>query len=262
MKLEEIRQIVKNNPETRDLELSDTDLITVYQYLENKNNLKNGYKEVLKTKPHIHIVLVPTKEKKEAQIKDYLNRQQEIFEGDVFIQDAYLDEFRTDTPNKEKALEHVKKFISEYPKVDKGLYLYGPYGTGKSYLLSAMAKELTKNNLNVLFIFMPDLVRSIKNDMQNGILEKRINQLKQCDCLILDDLGGENVSDWFRDEILFPILHYRLSAHLPVFITTNLTPKQLVDTLAQTKNPDAKVKSARLIRRVVDLTIACDFGNV
>ena len=259
MTLDEMKNFIKAQPETKNLDIKDTDIIMLYRYLTEDKQVEGGYVKVLKTEPHLHIVLAPTKEKTNEKIKDYLKSQLETFESDVYIQDASFDDFYTTTENKEKALHLAEKFVKNYPNDKQGLYLYGEYGTGKSYLMSAMAKELTRKNVNVLFVFMPDLVRSIRSNMNQGTLEKRVNQLKQCDCLILDDLGGEYISDWFRDEILFPILHYRLSAGLPVFITSNYDGHRLSIALSQTQAADAKIKAGRLLRRIVDLTTPISF---
>jgi primosomal protein DnaI len=136
----------------------------------------------------------------------------------------------------------------------KGLYIFGKYATGKSYVMSAVAQALALRGVSVLFVYMPDLVRSIKQGMNEGNLEERVNQLKQADVLMMDDIGGENMSTWFRDEVLVPVLQYRLSARLPVFMTSNLDFIQLVESLTLTKDETGRAKAARLVQRIKDLT--------
>ena len=72
---------------------------------------------------------------------------------------------------------------------------------------------------------------------------------------MMDDIGGENMTPWFRDEVLVPILQYRLSAKLPVFMTSNFEYIQLVEALTVGKDDTSRVKAARLIQRIKDLMI-------
>ncbi|HLT00126.1 MAG TPA: ATP-binding protein, partial [Acholeplasma sp.] len=194
MELSEIKAIIKKDPETKDLELNDQDLLTAYQYLllRDGNSLK-GFRPILVTKPFLHINYAPTKEKREEELTVQLRQNLETFESDIYIKDASLDDFIVSDEFHEKAMAYVKEYLRD-PKKTKGMYLYGPYGSGKSYFFSGLAKELTKRHIDVVYVFLPDLIRSIKQSIGSPELEKKINILKRCDVLILDDLGGENMS--------------------------------------------------------------------
>ncbi|MGB1097211.1 MAG: ATP-binding protein [Acholeplasmataceae bacterium] len=134
------------------------------------------------------------------------------------------------------------------------MYIHGPYGSGKSYLLSAIAAHYADHDIDVIFTYVPDLIRGFKQGIDEGTIEKRINILKQTSILILDDLGGEYHSPWFRDEILMPLIQYRLSASLPIYVSSNYTLTQLVDALASGHDEINRVKATRLIRRLRDMT--------
>lgn len=258
MTLEEMRKVVSQDPETKDLTISDIDLFRVYQYIMDRNEdvIIDGYRPKLRTKPYIEIVYVPTRERAETIRQQKIKEHLKFFDSEVYIQDATLKDFKVFNNERQKAFELATEFLNVYKKdrYHKGLYLYGQYATGKSYLLSAIAKELALRYVSVLFVYMPDLVRNIKQGMSEGNLEQRINELKQVDVLMLDDLGGENMSSWFRDEVLVPILQYRLSAHLPVFISSNFELVQLIEAFTVSKDETSRVKAARLIQRIRDLT--------
>ncbi len=254
MALDEIREIVSKDNETKHLKLSDNDMYVVYQYLllRDDNALK-GFRPKLVLEPYIHINYVPTKERQQEELTITLRQHLETFESDIYIADATLDDFIVSDEYQQKAIDYAKEFLKDPLKFQKGMYLYGEYNTGKSYLLSGIANELTKRRVNVVFVFVPDLIRSIKVSIGSDQLEKKINILKRCDVLILDDLGGENVSVWFRDEILLPIIHYRLNANLTVFISSNSSISELPKAMSLEKEND-DVKVLRLIRRIDDLT--------
>ena len=49
---------------------------------------------------------------------------------------------------------------------------------------------------------------------------KIMYQMKNTEILFIDDIGAENCSAWSRDEVLGPILQYRMQSHLPTFFTS------------------------------------------
>lgn len=44
----------------------------------------------------------------------------------------------------------------------KGFYLYGLNGIGKSFLLSGLVNEFIKFNIDVIYVFVLDLIRILK----------------------------------------------------------------------------------------------------
>lgn len=257
MTINEMRQFIGKNQETKDLEVLDVDVNKVYQYLVQKEEkpVVDGYEVVLRTEPYIEIVYRPTKEKAFELKKEKIRRNLKFYDSEVYIQDASISEFECFNGERQKAHDLAAKFLENYRKdhYEKGMLIYGRYGTGKSYLLSAIAQELALKNIAVLFVYVPDLIRSIRQGMNDGNLEERINKLKQADILMLDDFGGENMSPWFRDEIIVPVLQYRLSAKLPVFMSSNFSLVQLLEALTLTKDETNRMKAGRLIQRIKDL---------
>jgi len=252
-----MKNIIAEDHETKHLKLSDVDVLTVYQYIVARDTNKDDrYTPVLVTEPYIEIIYKPS-EKLAKEIKERdIRRHLLSFDSDIYIQNAKLSDFETYNDERLNAFNHAEDFINGFSKstYKKGLYIYGAYGTGKTYLLSAIAHALAEKEIHVLFVSMPDASRSIREGFNDRSLEERINELKQADVLMLDDLGGESSSAWFRDEVLLPVLQYRLSASLPVFISSNLSMKDLTNFYAHTKNETDMVKSVRIIQRIKDLT--------
>lgn len=261
MDINEVKKIVSSDKDTKDLKLNDEEILVAYQYiLQRDESALKGVRPRLRLEPFIHIDYVPTKERILEEKTQQLKKNLETFESDIYISKAKLEDVTILSVNYEKAVNYMRSFIDEYPKFKKGLFLFGPYRTGKSYLLSALANELVLKNIDVVFAFIPDLARAIKGSMNTQTLESKINILKRTSVLILDDLGGEYLSSWFRDEILLPILQYRLNANLPVFISSNLTLHELAKML-ETNQDGSIVKSVRIMQRIIDLTIPVEFSE-
>ena len=85
--------------------------------------------------------------------------------------------------------------------------------------------------------------------------------LKSIDVLMLDDLGSENMTPWLRDEILGPVLNYRILEGKPVFISTNLSYNDLKAHLAIDKNPANAIKAERLLSRLQGLIRNIDMND-
>ena len=173
------------------------------------------------------------------------------------IKSARIKDIDTKDKNRYPAIKWIKEFIVKTKKneVCKGLYLNGNFGCGKTYLLSAMLNEIAKNGKNIAIVYYPEFIRSLKetfNDPEE--YQKRFNYIKKVDYLLFDDIGAESVTEWSRDEVLGPILQYRMEAKLATFFTSNLTLSELEEHLKTTKRDVDIVKARRIMERIKQLT--------
>ena len=165
-------------------------------------------------------------------------------EGKIFV-----------NPERQNVLEYVKKFLNTYlenPK-QKGLYLHGSYGCGKSYIMGNLAKGLADKGVDCAFVYYPDFVRMIKQMILTGGINKIVEELKKVPVLFLDDFGGESNTNFIRDEVLLPILQYRMINKKPLFITSNISEKEITDHLAESNREVDIIKAARVYERIRSL---------
>ncbi len=150
-------------------------------------------------------------------------------------------------------------FIKKYKKDShqKGLYLCGNFGSGKTYLIAAMLNELAKDGVKSAIIFWPEYLNDLKSSFNSPIkteFKTKYNTVKKAPLLLIDDIGAESVTPWARDEILCPILQYRMDEKLPTFFTSNLDLKALETHLSITSKGDEIIKAGRIISRIKQLT--------
>ena len=177
------------------------------------------------------------------------------FEVSKQIRNAKMSEIYTDDKNRIELIKWVTNFIKEYKKgnINKGLYLSGNFGSGKSYIVSACLNELVKDGHNAAMIYYPEFLRILKSSFDTDF-EEQYDYARKSDLLLLDDIGAENMTAWARDEILGPILQYRMDNNLPTFFTSNLTLEELEIHLSEGKNSIDKLKAKRIIERIKYLT--------
>ncbi|MGL4952982.1 MAG: primosomal protein DnaI [Culicoidibacterales bacterium] len=136
----------------------------------------------------------------------------------------------------------------------RGLYIDGEFGIGKTHLLGAIAHNLSEKNIQSLLVFWPEFTREIKSDFNE--LDAKVERLKQIDVLMIDDIGAESNTSFLRDEVLLPILNYRMMFKKPTFFSSNLPLKALQQhfTISQ-RGDDEPIKATRVIERIHSLTI-------
>jgi len=145
--------------------------------------------------------------------------------------------------------------VSLKQKSYQGLYLHGEPGTGKTYIFILFANKLIYKNQTICFIVWADFIMDIKKSFKDDSnYYDKIEQLKTCDVLFIDDLGGETISAWERDEILFSILNARVLPLKTTFINSNYSINELSKHYQLRTIKSEQIKVKRLIERIQTLT--------
>ncbi|MGT2933185.1 primosomal protein DnaI [Streptococcus catagoni] len=186
--------------------------------------------------------------KKKAEISDRINL--------VNLPKSYrhirMTDFDIDSSSRMKALSEILDFVEQYPTAEqKGLYLYGDMGIGKSYIMAAMARELSeKKGVSTTLLHFPTFTIDVKNAISTGSVKEEIDAVKSVPVLILDDIGAEQATSWVRDEVLQVILQYRMLEDLPTFFTSNYSFADLEKKWANIKGNDETWQAKRVMERV------------
>ena len=102
-------------------------------------------------------------------------------------------------------------------------------------------------------IYYPEFLRILKSSFSTDF-EEQYDYARKADLLLIDDIGAENLSLWNRDDILGPILQYRMDNKLATFFTSNLSLEELEEHLSVSKDSIDKLKAKRIIERIKFLT--------
>ncbi|MDU7138857.1 MAG: primosomal protein DnaI [Streptococcus mitis] len=181
---------------------------------------------------------------KEAAIKNRLK----LINLPASLRKASLAQVDLDDLGRLPVFEKLLSFVEQYPTIRKGLYLYGDFGVGKSFMVAALAHDLSeKRGVSSTLLHYPSFVIDVKNAIGDGNVKTLVDEIKLSEVLILDDIGAEQSTAWVRDEILQVILQYRMQENLPTFFTSNFNFEELEQHFAKGKHGNDETWEARRV---------------
>lgn len=144
----------------------------------------------------------------------------------------------------------------------KGVYLYGQPGVGKTYLMLGLCNLFAKENKSVCFVKLPQLISDFKQNLtDNEYRLKNMALLQKADVVTLDDTGAEAISAWTRDEIVLPILEYRMAHQKKTYFTSNYAPEELFNQYIIRNESNSKISALRLLERIRSLSNPCKLSG-
>ncbi len=223
-------------------------------------NEVTGYAKLPKViEGNLEFSFKPCKYKTKLDKKNEFQKNIILCNVPTYISEASFDKIYKTDKKRYDAIIWLTEFMKKYKEDNHipGLYLCGNFGSGKTYLVAAMFNELAKDGIRSAIVFWPEYLRELKasfNSEYRNEFNDKYNRVKKAPLLLIDDLGAESTTAWSRDEILCPLLQYRMDEKLPTFFTSNLNLEALETHLAITNKGDEIIKSGRIISRIKQLT--------
>lgn len=172
----------------------------------------------------------------------------------IQVRQAKIQDIHLAGQKRQELVEAMTRFVEQYqinPHQAQGYYVYGPFGVGKTFILGAFANQLALKGHSVAMIHFPIFLNELKSTFKDNTTQSVIDEVKEVDILIIDDIGAETFGTWSRDDVLAPIIEFRMNEALPTFFTSNFDMKSLERQLSYTKEGnDEPVKAQRLMERI------------
>ena len=149
-----------------------------------------------------------------------------------------------DDHSDEQLRKVINNYVENFSRLGKkghGLLLYGPVGTGKTYAACAAANALIEREIPCLVTNFVKLSNKLQQSVERR--QQALDDLKNYELLVIDDLGAERSTD-YMNEVVYSVIDARYHSGLPMIITTNMDIEEL-------KNPKS-TDCARIYDRILE----------
>lgn len=169
---------------------------------------------------------------KDSNLADLLRAENfNVFDMSLF--DSHRTGKEKDSPRKNMENIYGKSlaYVDNFKFHNDNLLFYGNSGTGKTFMSHCIAKELLDKGYLVVYRTADTLIQDLKEIRYEGspLLEDLIYN---CDLLVIDDLGTENINDFSKGE-LFNLINKKILGKNKMLISTNLPMEQLLQTYSE-----------------------------
>ncbi len=127
------------------------------------------------------------------------------------------------------ARDKLYRFVETYPEsAGENYYLFGPVGTGKTFLLHAVTERLIAKRVPVVYQSAYELVENVKDATfsYERTEESDAKKILEAPVLLIDDLGTE-ILNGLTISMLFEVISVRGRFGRTTMISTNLSPNEL-----------------------------------
>lgn len=147
------------------------------------------------------------------------NQNFDTFNLQLFDNKKYNKE-KTSYENMKNIKNFCEKYVENFDNETMNLCFYGDTGLGKTFMSCCVAKALMDKEKSVIYIRAPKLFKML-DDERFGRVADGLQDIYDCDMLIIDDLGTEAESKFVTPSLL-EIVNERLNKNKRMLISTNL----------------------------------------
>lgn len=120
-----------------------------------------------------------------------------------------------------KILDFTRNYAETFTPGAKSIMMSGSTGLGKTHLSLAVADRVIRKGFAVVYDSVINILDNIENEHYSEHSRETLDAVLDADLLILDDLGTEQESKFFKSKI-FNIIDTRINRKKSTIISTNL----------------------------------------
>ncbi|XJS09873.1 hypothetical protein ACF3NG_06920 [Aerococcaceae bacterium WGS1372] len=226
----DVNEFIKKNQDVIDDDMKSRADTIILNYVQSKKDPRYR-QELVVYAGNIHVLETPNQTAERQMFEDGVLKIQKY--------DAITRNFNniSDYLDGDMGTIAAERFLAnfienyQYGSKQKGMWLHGEQGIGKTHLMGYFTTLLKMNNIGFTFANSVQLYKDMLEVQRNFSkdVNKNVWKLKGAEVLIVDDLGAEKSSDFMINDVLFEIMDYRMNKGLPTFATSNFTKHDYIE---------------------------------
>ena len=199
----------------------------------------------------------------EKSSQETITQEQKIGTSDLEIETYYYDEreyligkyynlsniipglhkrtFENSNTKSKKEKEHKESFerycenFEDIKIKGLGIIMLGNAGNGKTFYSDCIFNNLLSKGYVVYRTTISSLFQRFKDTYKPNSkvnIKDLIKELKECDLIVLDDLGSENISENWGEENIYNLLDFLTTNNISLILSSNLSLEDLKNHLS------------------------------
>ena len=136
--------------------------------------------------------------------------------------------FDNDDGSNARISKIARRYVEKWPEMvrnSKGLLLFGPVGTGKTFHATCIANALIDKKIPCMVTNFSRIVNSMQSFEGR---QEYLDELNRYSLLVIDDLGAERRSEYMA-EMVHSVIDSRYRSGKPIIVTTNLSKADMTN---------------------------------
>lgn len=165
----------------------------------------------------------------QSNLKDLVKKENfDTFDISLYSVDKNPNENISPRENMQQIFTHCISVANNFDNIRESLFFYGNSGLGKTFLSNCIAKDLLDAGKIVIYQTSANLIETVRKlKFDDTASKESIEDIMECDLLIIDDLGTEP-STAFSQAELFNIINTRILTGKNMIISTNYSLNELL----------------------------------
>ena len=143
-----------------------------------------------------------------------------------------FDNYVVDELHQKAIKSTAMEFTNQFLKGNRHSFaILGQSGVGKTHIMSAVARKLIDNNINVKYFIADEIIQRLqacKYDEEN--YNREFSKIANVSVLFIDDLFKSSVQEYYRVESInkedlreiFKVINYRYNKKLPILLNSEI----------------------------------------
>lgn len=144
-----------------------------------------------------------------------------------------LRNFRSNTEEQKLAKKQARKYLTNFST--ESLIVCGHVGRGKTHIAVAVAAELEKKDIRVMFMDYAEMIQKLE-ELKGFSQNDYLSRIKNAKLLVIDDLLKTGYTEWngayklktLHKEIVYKIINYRYNNKKPMIVMTELNIEKML----------------------------------